>query len=341
MTTKHKSEDYKISAVEYYLNSNKTQEDVCDIFKCSVRSLMRWVERYENEDSIKRHNRKSISYKVKKEHIKFVLEEIKKNKTITIEVLLSKLKDKYKDLELSRRHLADIIKDNYVSLKLTHIRHEPTKRFGKDININEKLKEFYNEIKKYNIKDIISIDETSINSLQKRHHCYNDVGKRCVITTNSQEVFKKYTAIFAINYKGVIGWTLYNKGGIDSDRLYKFLEENITSIYKNKVIILDNASSHRNDKIKKVIEKDNKLLYSIPYQHFTNCIENYFSILKSKLQKLEGLTYNEIKSNITKAINEIPQKTYKNLLIGSYKRDDVYIKKTSRKSSKRFKNYKE
>lgn len=31
----------------------------------------------------------------------------------------------------------------------------------------------------------------------------------------------------------------------------------------------------------------------------------YFSILKSKLQKLEGLTYNEIKLNITKAINEI------------------------------------
>ena len=45
----HKSEDYKISAVKYYLDSNKTQEEVCDIFKCSVRSLMRWVERYENE----------------------------------------------------------------------------------------------------------------------------------------------------------------------------------------------------------------------------------------------------------------------------------------------------
>ena len=99
----HKSEDYKISAVEYYLNSNKTQEDVCDIFKCSVRSLMRWVDRYENEDSIKRHNRESISYKVKKDHVKFVLDEIKKNKTITIEILLNKLKDKFKDLELTRR----------------------------------------------------------------------------------------------------------------------------------------------------------------------------------------------------------------------------------------------
>ena len=39
----HKSEDFKISAVEYYLDSNKMQDEVCNIFKCSVRSLMRWV----------------------------------------------------------------------------------------------------------------------------------------------------------------------------------------------------------------------------------------------------------------------------------------------------------
>jgi hypothetical protein len=34
------------------------------------------------------------------------------------------------NLELLRRHLADIIKDNNVSLKLTHIIHEPNKRFN-------------------------------------------------------------------------------------------------------------------------------------------------------------------------------------------------------------------
>ena len=58
-----------------------------------------------------------------------------KNKTITMEILLEKLNNKFKDLELTRRHLRDIVKDNYISLKLTHIRHEPNKRFGKDINI--------------------------------------------------------------------------------------------------------------------------------------------------------------------------------------------------------------
>ena len=63
--------------------------------------------------------------------------------------------------------------------------------------------------------------------------------------------------------------------------------------------------------------------------------------MKSKLQKLEGLTYNELKLNIRKVIKDIPKETYKNLLIGSYERDLVYVKKSSRKSSKKSKTYKE
>lgn len=36
----HKSNDYKLSAVNYYLVEDKTLEEVCKIFKCSRRSLM-------------------------------------------------------------------------------------------------------------------------------------------------------------------------------------------------------------------------------------------------------------------------------------------------------------
>ena len=39
--TKHKSEDYKLSAVKYFLENKDTQENTCKIFKCSVRSLLR------------------------------------------------------------------------------------------------------------------------------------------------------------------------------------------------------------------------------------------------------------------------------------------------------------
>jgi hypothetical protein len=43
--TKHKSEDYKLSAVKYFLENKDTQENTCRIFKCSVRSLLRWTKK--------------------------------------------------------------------------------------------------------------------------------------------------------------------------------------------------------------------------------------------------------------------------------------------------------
>ena len=303
----HKSNDYKLTAVQYYLVEDKTQEEVCKIFKCSPRSLMRWVERYKKDGNVDIHYRKPVAYKVKKEYVKFLVDEINKNKTITLQELHQKLKNKYKNTDISTMQLFRVVRDNNITLKLTRIRHEPTKRFGKDIDINSKIKEFYEEVKKYKIEDIICIDETSIKSLQKRNHCYSNKGKRCVIKTQSQEVFKKYTGIFAISVNGVIHWDLYEKGGINTDRLIDFLEHNITSKLRNKLIILDNASAHRNERIKALVNKHNNILYAVPYQHFTNSIENYFSMLKSRLQKLDGLTHIKLKENITKVISEIPK----------------------------------
>ena len=215
----HKSADYKLTAVNYYLVEDKTQEEVCKIFKCSARSLMRWVEQYKKEGNVDIHYRDPIAYKVKREHVRFLLDKIKKNKTITLQYLKQKLQEKYKDAEISISQLYRVINDNNITLKLTRIRHEPIKRFGKDIDINSKIKEFYEEVNKYKIEDIICIDETSIKSLQKRNHCYSSKGKRCVIKTQSQEVFKKYTGVFAISVNGVLHWDLYQKGGINTDRL--------------------------------------------------------------------------------------------------------------------------
>jgi transposase len=333
----HKSNDYKLTAVQYYLVEDTTQEEVCKIFKCTPRSLMRWVNQYKKEGNVNKNYRKPVAYKVKKEYVKFLLDELKSNKTITLQELNEKLKDKYKT-NISTTQIFRVINDNNITLKQTRIRHEPIKRFGKDININNKLEEFYNQVKKYNIQDIICIDETSIKSLQKRNHCYSEKGKRCVIKTQSQEVFKKYTGIFAINVNGIVYWDLYEKGGINTDRLIDFLEENITKNLRNKLIILDNASSHRNEKIKELVNKYNNILYAVPYQHFTNSIENYFSMLKSRLQKLDGLSYNELKNNIEKVINEIPREKYENIFKGAYERPEKYVSKNkTRRIKKQYK----
>ena len=48
--SKHKSEDYKLQAVKYYLKNNESMDD------CSKTSLFRWIERYRSEHKIKRNN---------------------------------------------------------------------------------------------------------------------------------------------------------------------------------------------------------------------------------------------------------------------------------------------
>jgi hypothetical protein len=127
---------------------------------------------------------------------------------------------------------------------------------------------------------------------------------------------------------GVEGWELYEKGGINTERLVYFLQKFITEKYRNKLIILDNASAHKNDTIRDLVNKHNKLLYSVPYQHF--------SMLKSKLQKFSGLKHENLKENIVKAIQLIPKEYYKNILEGAYNRKEKYVPKNkTRKNPKK------
>ena len=55
--TNHKSSDYKEIAVQYYLVEDKSQEEVFKIFKCSIRSLMRWVQKYKKDCKITGYER--------------------------------------------------------------------------------------------------------------------------------------------------------------------------------------------------------------------------------------------------------------------------------------------
>jgi hypothetical protein len=85
---------------------------------------MRWVERYKNEGNFNIHYRKPVAYKVKKEYVKLLVDEINKNKTITLHKLNQKLKDKYKDANLSTTQIFRVINYNNITLKLTRIKQE-------------------------------------------------------------------------------------------------------------------------------------------------------------------------------------------------------------------------
>ena len=72
-----------------------------------------------------------------------------------------------------------------------------------------------------------------------------------------------------MSFSKIIGYRIYKKDRITGDQLLKFLQKNLKNV-KNKIIILDNANSHKNKKVKDFIIKNNSLLYTVPYQHRTS-----------------------------------------------------------------------
>ena len=116
---KHKSEDYKISAVQYYIKNKVSMDKTCKIFDCKKTSLKRWINRYNLEKSIKRHNRKSISYKITKEQVKYSLKLLKDNEQITMEELVKLVKVKFTDFNITPQHLGKVIRDNNKTRKRT------------------------------------------------------------------------------------------------------------------------------------------------------------------------------------------------------------------------------
>ena len=63
------------------------------------------------------------------------------------------------------------------------------------------------------------------------------------------------------------------------ERLVEFLEKYVFGKYKNHLIILDNAGSHRNNYVKEAItESKNNYLFYVPYTPKINVVEMFLSM---------------------------------------------------------------
>jgi hypothetical protein len=283
------------------------------------------VQRYLITGNVSNKQRKEDSYKVKRNHVQFIKNLIKDKPDIFLWQILEQLNEKHK-IKISKSHLINIIKYLNLTYKKFYENHNPITRFGKEINYKEAFKEFFDKIKKYKIEDLICLDETSIQVGASFSFGRILMGKRLYRDTTSNEIFKKYTLIVAINNNKTIKWELYQKGGIDTERLIEFLKELLKNT-KNKLIILDNASSHRNDTIKKFIKNSgNDYLHILPYKHFLNPIENYFNELKYYIKQKQPMNYNKIKESIEYGIKNIKKEHYENYFYNAYDKNKLKAK---------------
>jgi transposase len=340
----HKSEDYKISAVKYYLKNKDNIRKTCKIFDCKKSTLQRWIKRYKTSKNIKRINRKAMSYKITKPQVNTALELLKQNEQLTMNELVVDMKNKYPTFDITSQHLGQVIRDNNKTRKRTRHEHFPKERYKKPIEKTNEMNKFFTEVRKFPINKIICLDETSVGSALKPTYSRCNLGKRCIIKTSNQFVFRKFTVLVAINNSKYVGKEMYEKGGMTKERLLEFLEKYIFPKYKDHLIILDNAGSHNNELIKNAITKSgNHYLFAVPYTPRSNLpIEAYFNQIKTYLKKDRNVeNYQELEKNVNKAIEKVKPENYKNYFEYAYNiKEGMNLQRKSSTRRRKLKIYK-
>ena len=315
---KHHTEDYKLSAVRHSLKSDN-QVQTCEIFDCKRSSLQRWIHKYQTEGTLFKGKTRRKARKVKMEHIIFIMSELKKKPQIYLQDLLHILKGKYPDLQITPQHLGRIVRDNDITRKRLRKIHQPGTYRGKERNHAQEVKDYVETMKKQNIHKIIALDETGIYAALHPTYARCDIGKRCYMKTTDQRVFKKYSLLVAITSKGIVGWDLYEKGAVNSERLTEFIKNKVNGKYEDCVIVMDNAGFHKTAEVKDAVnEGKNKIQNTVPYYPRSNPIEQFFSQLKHYIKKDSPISYEDIKTSIGKAMTKVKEKHLNNYFLHAF-----------------------
>ena len=315
---KQHTEDYKQSAVKYYLHHNEDMRDTCKIFNCKFQSLSRWIKTYKNTGKITRKTRKNHNLKITPEIENFVKQYIKQYNTTTLWELSKLVNEKFR-VRLNDKSIYNILHKYKLTRKRLRSKYYPEKREGQE---KEDLDNFYEKLKDYSYDRTICLDETSIYLNMTLTYGRSKSGTRVIKKTNKYP-YKRYNLLCAISADKVVGWKLYpeRKGGVKTNDILEFYDEFIMKKFKNYLIIMDNAVIHKSIKIREKIEYDNNhLMYAVPYHPETNSIEEFFSQLKHYIKKKSPNTYDDIYREITEIIEKkITKQHLTNYLKHSYK----------------------
>lgn len=149
----------------------------------------------------------------------------------------------------------------------------------------EKREKYLNEIKHTKKEDLVYIDESGIDHNIIKETCWAEKGKKIIGNRNGG--IKIRTSIIAALNCDNINAPIRLQGSTTTEIFLLWVEQFlIPSLRPNQVVIMDNASFHRNIKIRQLIENAGcSLIYLPPYSPDLNPIENYWSVLKKYIKK--------------------------------------------------------
>jgi transposase len=206
--------------------------------------------------------------------------------TMTISrIMRNKLKMRYRKTVLKNQKLSE---DNYIIMNFLFL-----KAICRCIRLGLKL---------------IYIDETgfSLNNTNLRMWRKN---KEEILKGPKKDSHQKINLIMAINNQEIIYGQYYYNETIDSEEFLNFLSELLKKMNKNEiknsVFVLDNATYHATNDIKKFAKQNQlKFLFTIPYKSQFNCIEYAFNLMKIDIHNTMINTKKELEKKIVDLIED-------------------------------------
>ena len=318
---KHRSVDLKNAVLDFYLRTNNVYK-ASKIFQIPEETIRRWVQRYFESGNVNYHYRGSMSYKVEQQHFDHIKHILTQYKDTYLRDLKELMKNNFPNFDISLTHLSRVVKDIPYSRKLWTHRHYPKPRFGIPLNFDKDKAEFFRKLKKYHIDDMIAIDETSIQVGldRKRARCY--IGQRCTKKTDDNIIFQRFSLLVAISPKGIETCHL-KKGAIVAEDIQLVVKSLLSRKKNKKLVIMDNAPSHKKGMENTIQNMAHELLYILPYTHYLNPIENFFNQLKHFIKDKVPMNEQEIKESIQYVISKIRPEQLKRYFLNAYEPEQI------------------
>jgi len=166
-----------------------------------------------------------------------------------------------------------------------------------------KVQAYLDQIKDIQKEDLVYIDETGV--------APNDAFEMDVWTKKGNKIKiamqgkrgKRQNIIAAKTHGGITSQMIF-EGSCNLKVFEEYVDKILCpTLRKGQAVIMDNASFHKSNRIKELIEGCGcKLIYLAPYSPEHNPIEKYWAVLKKMIKKIFKKT-NDITNTITEALD--------------------------------------
>jgi transposase len=248
-----------------------TQVEIAKKYNICLKTVKNWVSLFKKTNDI----RPKEGYQNGHSHIIKDLDEFKVN------------------LEIKNyTNMNEIIKDlgkgstSSIGRALKKVNYVKKKFFLYKERDKNKRKDYLESIKDEDKSKIVYIDETGFSENDVEEYAWIKKGK--VLIGEKKGKKEKRISLIArkINKKIIAPMTF--EGYCNSDVFIAYIEQNlIKSLEKGQIVVMDNASFHKDPKIKTLIESVGcKLIYLPPYSPDLNPIEKFWATLKKVVRKM-------------------------------------------------------